>query len=64
MHEDKKKTWMVTLPYDDVRGMEARCEVLGDIGTTLALLYNTAAASDVVQRAIVEMLDKIKRTEN
>lgn len=59
MSEDKKKTWQVTLPYDDVRDMEARSELLEEIGNQLTLLKDNYGRVDLDVE--IEKLIKLAR---
>ena len=64
MSEEKKKQWLVTLPYDDVRGMEERSELLEIITNDLKLLKGYKFICGSTEIRVDDMLEKISATAN
>ena len=64
MTEEKKKQWLVTLPYDDVRGMEARCELLSEIKNKLIELKSHVDEKFIEHDLLEELVRRINNQAN
>jgi len=58
------KTYLVTLPYDDLKGMEKRCELLEEIRNDLSVLLQDIPVDSIMYKDIRKLIEKIVKSEN
>jgi len=65
MTEENKtpKPWQVTLPYDDVRAMEAQAELLNELLNDLMVLRSHASLERQPREILQEIIEKIRKAQ-